>query len=309
MSDHHVDSMDIDYSARAKEILLKTGMYIAGAPEINHKPGNDFLSDVLYPFPNYPDTRFSVVDNGLKDTTSTPKAYRFECERDIPGDEEIIGQSILDAGKKRSNIAIEFFNHEPLFDNAVFPYTGLVLKAKEKKAYDITYVKNQELAIAEVITGKLYSIATFDGRAYHIFRGKCFDIIRGRQDLSNGATTKEIKSYFVNATLKMDSVVKYNMRIALDVSEAFESKQEYIPVNQIVDIQAYDYEYDFSTYKVEVGHKDWWELLEEYKDTDVLKTMVPSGPSDINTITYPVYEHQKINPAYATKKEDTSTEE
>ena len=53
MADHHIDSMkDFDYVAAAEAILKKRGLFIVDAPHINHKPGNDFWSDVNYPFPN-----------------------------------------------------------------------------------------------------------------------------------------------------------------------------------------------------------------------------------------------------------------
>ena len=58
MADHHVDSLKINYTQAAKHILQSHGLYIANAPDINHKPGNDFYSDWTWPFPTYPDNRF-----------------------------------------------------------------------------------------------------------------------------------------------------------------------------------------------------------------------------------------------------------
>ena len=65
MAYHHIDSADINYPELVKHILQRYGLFIHDAPPINHKPGNDWISDVYYPFPNYPDNRFHFLPNLL----------------------------------------------------------------------------------------------------------------------------------------------------------------------------------------------------------------------------------------------------
>lgn len=291
MSDHHVDSMKIDYPKKAKEILLRTGMYIPGAPEINHKPGNDFLSDVYYPFPNYPDTRFAMVDNSLKQDTK-PSSVHLPVNNKLDTLEETYPNKI--DNKPRRTPLYHLLQDRTLIENTIFPYTGTVTDIYQKKAVDIKYIKKDTYVTAEVVTSHLYSIATFDGSFIHIFRGKCIDIITATKSNTNIKTLDDetlddrVRGFVDN---KLGFICQ--MRIVLDVSELFDSKREFIPIPQIIDIQDYDHEYNFDEYKIDIKVKHDWYVTDPNSKLET--THVPSGYYMPETKPYPIIEHQKIH--------------
>lgn len=314
MSDHHVDAMDINYSAAAKDILQRHGLYIHGAPDINHKPGNDFISDVYYPFPIYPDNRFRDPYEDNKDIQEPPKPEEPEktLRNDFGKDFQIVPEEIKHF-KNRMNPIITFsgVDRETKFDNTVCPYTGLVLQALEKKAFDVSFVKpyikkgeriNRQ-HVVEMITGHFYSIATYDGWKYHIYRGLCRDIIKSKssnwRDKIRVRTTpfgkpiEEVSGYNRNITDKK-KVTEDNLHIVLDCSQDLEAEICSIPINQIIDIEEYNFIYDFTIYEGDLKiYWDDWMTVPDKRNDGTFFTYVPFGDIHPQTLYHEVIEHQK----------------
>ena len=196
MADHHIDTMDgFDYVQEAETLLKQRGLFIVSNPHINHKPGNDWWSDVYYPLPTFPDNRFanpSYYNNEIKNDIIEDNTCKCPCMIRRGNDDLIISEEQLDDDMEKirsiKNPVISYIRDDgkPLLSDVVYSYTGLTLQAVEKKAYDISFLKpvvedntrTVKLHTREVITGHLLSIATFDGYKYHIFRGLCIDILK-----------------------------------------------------------------------------------------------------------------------------------
>lgn len=312
MSDHHVDSMDIDYPEAAKHVLQSHGIYISGAPPINHKPGNDFISDVYWPFPTYPDYRFRNTDNlDIQQKPVEPDPPVTRVDSDEGKDFQIIPEE-LEKLKYMKNPMITFTgtDRNTFFDKADYPYTGTVLQALEKKAFDISYVKpyyeNHErktkLIRKEIITGHFMSIATYDGWKYHIYRGLCVDILKTNPVYSKNNRRLYTRSVpFGNPVVERDlkrndieEMISKNVHIILDVSEPQRSEIAKIPVGQIIDIQHYNYIYNFTIYEGEF--KLFWEdwVTTHCKHNSVkFHTYVPFGDKNPQNLYHEVIEHQK----------------
>lgn len=314
MSDHHIDSMDIDYPEVAKQILQRRGLYIHGALPINHKPGNDLISDVYYPFPIYPDNRFENPSEGNLDIkfppdppTPTP-CYNGDSEKDY----QILSEELNQIRNiKNPIITCNTEDRYTFIDRAVYPYTGLVLQAVEKKAYDISYVKpyfqngerKTKLIITEIISGHFYSIATYDGWRYHIYRGICKNIVKSIQPVSSDGKKLRARTVPfgnpVEAIRKQQSTIEevreQNLHIVLDVSAPLEAGVESIPINQIIDIQRYDHIYDFTIYEgnLKIFWDDWL-TIKDYKRPGTFFTYVPGDGIPPQTLYHEVVEHQKI---------------
>lgn len=334
MADHHIDSMkDFDYVAAAEAILKKRGLFIVDAPQINHKPGNDFWSDVNYPFPN-DDERWANPAND-NNQIKNPCGCDNGCDCDYcrPRQEDLydffeMDDEILHDMQSIRNPLITYNNDvgKTLFSDVVYKYTGLALQVREKKVFDISFLKPRytnmgkdrtvDLISKEVITGHLISIATFDGWKYHIFRGMVTDIIKveeadariksdqitsGPHGIHITTQNKTLKKgisesrgyYDHHLDTKVAELIKRNVRIVLDVSEPFKSKVECIPVNQIIDIEDYDFIYNFTIYegKLNILWKDWYQEID--KKDGKWTTYVPFGGKLPQNLCHPVIEHQK----------------
>ena len=127
MADHHVDSLNINYTKAAKHILQSHGLYIANAPDINHKPGNDFYSDWTWPFPTYPDNRFQnpTEDNlDIKDDNKHDKEPETPDERrKFPENFQILSEEL----KSLKNIKNPMVSNLDPHDGEEF---GYVLQGK-----------------------------------------------------------------------------------------------------------------------------------------------------------------------------------
>lgn len=334
MADHHI-SYEPKTSEDIENWLISHGIHIAGAPNVIHKPGNIINDDVRYPCPPYPDNRFTSTDNDIKNPGSNNSNNNGNYNNnsdiydDLFGSFEIPDLEI-DMVSHDTSGSIHIINHNPetttMFKDVVYPYTGLAIAAKEIKAYNIAFVKDKRVHVREVITGKMYSIATFDGTKFHIYRGMCTDIkeynssnfnYRKSNISENGnnitslfedspikpissqfEVDKTTSTYDYNDAVKVISnprqITKRNMVIVLDVSEFLNSKVEVIPVNQIIDIEYYNYNYDFTIYEMDlkIYLKDWFETKEN-DDESTTSMNVPHGDRGVQTIHYPVVEHQK----------------
>lgn len=341
MADRHVDTMEgFDYSKAAEKFLKQHGLFIADAPSINHKPGNDLWSDVNYPFPNYPDNRFrdayeennQIKDDDNLDCDNNCNAPRIELE-DLSDDFEIPDEFMNDISNiKNPIITYQSDIGKPLMENVVHPYTGLTLQAVEKKAFDVSFLKPKrttggrvvELHNVELIIGHLYSIATYDGHAYHIFRGLCIDILKVEQrnynergDIVSPRSTPwgdpmsvDTDAYKdtrvlarannINGRYPVNTVdptttklIQRNLRIVLDVSKPFKSGIECIPVNQVIDIQKFDHIYDFTLYEgdLKILWKNWYQVQDS--DTKNPWNTYVSGEGEPQVLSHPVIEHQK----------------
>ena len=320
MSDHHVDSMHIDYPEAAKHFLQKHGLFINDAPPINHKPGNDLQSDLLWPLPLYPDTRFQYYTTLPSDTDDKCKCgcdcCKADCDCDsdkfrFPTNFEILSDEIKKF-KALKNPVISFVNNDRdnFIDGSVFPYTGLALQVMEKRACNISYVKpfidsdgtrKTKLIVKEVIEGHPMSIATFDGWKYHIYRGVCRYILRVNPPRTvNGKllrprTVPYGKNILEKEDLKSapEDMISRNMRIILDCSRYAAGEIANIPVNQIIDIQEINHYYDFTIYEGNLKvFWDDWNIVEDHHD---FKNFVyaPFGDEPPQTLYHEVIEHQK----------------
>lgn len=324
MADHHVDSMNIDYSLAAKKILQSHGLYIADAPEINHKPGNDFYSDWTWPFPTWPDNRFrnpSEENLEIKDDGDDNKESEAINERrKFPENFQILSDELKNLKNIKepmvSNLTPEF--GEGFIKNAIHPYTGLVIQAQEKRAYDISFVKpyfdeNKErktrLVFRELVPGHFYSIATYDGWKYHIYRGLlvCTPCTRPVSETLNRKVYSHsipygldvMKSYPQSLRKKTsaEEIPSKHMHIVLDTSEFLNGEIESIPLCQVIDIEPYDYTYNFTIYEgnLKVIYDDWFltrndksVIDKDYKEF----TYAPIGDIPPQALYHEVIEHQ-----------------
>ena len=325
MADHHIDSIpNFDYPAAAKHILQSHGLYISNAPEINHKPGNDFISDWFYPFPTYPDYRFANQyenNNEIKDPgyPEEPDHSHNDFDRytnfELPGRDLKILQNL--SNPIISGPGEDFDN---FIDRASGDYTGLVLQCAEKKAYDISYIKpfyrngelKMKLIVTEIVTGHKISIATFDGRNYHIYRGLVRYISAIKPPMKNGKRIYPINAPFgykmqesVNLKENLHKLTECNLKIVMDGSVVAGADLFTVSVNQIIDIQPYDHIYDFTIY--EGGLKVFWDDWVDAYDSSKLKdtyTYIPGPSTHPQVLYYKVIEHQKIQPAMFVKLDD-----
>lgn len=315
MADHHIDSADIDYSKLAEYILKRYGLYIHDAPPINHKPGNDWWSDVNYPFPNYPDNRFRNPNEenlDIKDPGEDAPEI-VPIEKDEGKNFQIIPEDMKNLRHLRNPmISFKSDDRNRFIDRAVASYTGLTIQAVEKRAFDITfvkpYIKNQKrltrLVRREMITGHLYSIATYDGWKYHIYRGRCADILKTEPQKIDGAYVRPRTVPFGNPMehtdikrrSNTDELLERNLSIILDGSGWFNKDICQIPVNQIIDIQKYDFIYNFTIYEgnLKVFFDDWFTVPDK-KKPGTWFTYVPLDGELPQTLLHEVIEHQKID--------------
>lgn len=320
MSDHHVDSMHIDYSEAAKKILQRHGLLISDAPPINHKPGNDFLSDWIWPLPTYPDTRFLNIQNSINvdkdDDGCDCGCGNPECDCDsnkfrFPTNFEILSDEIKQfKGLQNPVLSFDVRDRDGFIDKAVYPYTGLVLQGVEKRAFNVSFVKpffdengkrHTQLFVKEVIEGHPMSIATFDGWNYHIYRGVCRYILTVDPPKSvNGKllrprTVPFGKNIIEKEDLKnpQQDMISRNMKIILDCSRYNMGEIANIPINQIIDIEEPDYVYDFTIYEggLKVFWDDWTNV--EAHTSVTAYTYIPGGTDKPQTLHHEVIEHQK----------------
>lgn len=322
MSDHHVDSMHINYSEAAKHFLQKHGLFINDAPPVNHKPGNDLQSDLLWPLPLYPDTRFMNYTTLPDDTSDKSKCNcgcdccKADCDCDsdkfrFPTNFEILSDEIK-GFKALKNPVISFVNNDRdnFIDGSVYPYTGLTLQVMEKRACNISFVKpfidrdglrKTHLIVKEIIEGHPMSIATFDGWKYHIYRGVCRYIVKVDPPRTvNGKalrprTVPYGKNILEKEYLKSDpeDLVSRNMRIILDCSRYNAGEIANIPVNQIIDVEEMNHYYDFTIYEGDLKiFWDDWNAVDDHRDGKQF-TYVPMGDEAPQTLYHEVVEHQK----------------
>ena len=196
-------------------------------------------------------------------------------------------------------------------DRAICDYTGLTIEAVEKRAFDISFVKpywkdkkrHQKLETREIVSGHFVSIATFDGWKYHIYRGKVLTILRTDPPRTpDGKRIRPRVSPFGDCTeeidlnkYKQEQVLESNLHIVLDVSNPMDKRVASISVNQIIDIEKYDFIYDFNIY--EQGLKVFWDDWFTIPDKDKPGTWFTYVPADGELPQYlyhEVIEHQKI---------------
>ena len=315
MADHHIDSANINYSKLAEYILKRYGLYISDAPPINHKPGNDWWSDVNYPFPNYPDNRFrnpneenlDIKDPGEEEPEVTP------IDRDDGKDFQIIPEDMKNLRHLRNPMIT--FNPDDRYrfiDRAVSSYTGLTIQAVEKRAFDISFVKpyfkdgkrKTKLIRREVISGHLYSIATYDGWKYHIYRGLCSTILKTEPKKVEGGYVRPRSVPFGNPMehtdirrrSNTDELLERNLAIVIDGSDGLNKDICVIPINQVIDIQKYDFIYNFTIYegKLKIFFDDWF-TVPDHKKPGTWFTYVPEGDILPQTLLHEVIEHQKVD--------------
>lgn len=322
MADHHVDSMNIDYSLAAKKILQSHGLYIANAPEINHKPGNDFYSDWTWPFPTYPDNRFRnpYEDNlEIKDDTDNDSPEKPDERRKFPENFQILSEELMSLKNIREPM-VTGISPEPgegFIQDAIHPYTGLVIQAQEKRAYDVSLVKpyfkdgerKTKLIFRELVPGHFYSIATYDGWKYHIYRGLlvCTPSTRQVEDTLNRKVYSHSIPYGLNVMKKYPQMLRKksetekmpskHMHIVLDTSEFLNGEIASIPLCQVIDIEPYDFVYDFTIYEgnLKILFKDWFVsrndkciVQKEFEEF----TYAPIGDIPPQVLYHEVIEHQ-----------------
>lgn len=326
MADHHVDSLNINYTKAAKHILQSHGLYIANAPDINHKPGNDFYSDWTWPFPTYPDNRFQnpTEDNlDIKDNNKDDKKPETPDERrKFPENFQILSEELKSLKNIKNPMVSNLDPHdgENFINGAVYPYTGLVIQAQEKRAYDISFVKpyfedgerKTRLLFRELVTGHFYSIATYDGWRYHIYRGLLVCMPCTRQvdeqvrrkvyshSIPYGLDT--LYDYPQNLSVRKKNPVESeitskHMHVVLDCSEFLNGELESIPLNQIIDVEPYDFTYDFTIYEgnLKVNYEDWFITRTSEIPTDIdfeEFVYIPTGGILPQTLYHEVIEHQ-----------------
>lgn len=323
MADHHVDSIDnFNYSLAAKKILQSHGLYIANAPEINHKPGNDFYSDWTWPFPTYPDTRFLNPNEDnleIKDDDGNNEPEEINERRKFPENFQILSDELKSLKNIKepivSNLTPEF--GEGFIKDAIYPYTGLAIQAQEKRAYDISLVKpyfedgerKTKLIFRELVPGHFYSIATYDGWKYHIYRGLliCTPSTRPVEETLNRKVYSHSIPYGLDVMKKYpqtlrkktnsEEIPSKHMHIVLDTSEFLNGEIESIPLSQVIDIEPYDYTYNFTIYEgnLKVLFDDWFitrndkSVVNEYFKEF---TYIPTGDIPPQVLYHEVIEHQ-----------------
>lgn len=323
MADHHIDSAHINYSKLAELILKRYGLYISDAPPINHKPGNDWWSDVNYPFPTYPDNRFrnpneenlDIKDPGIPEPPESP------IDEDRGKDWQLIPEDMKNI-RHLKNPIISFYpdTRDRFIDNAVSSYTGLTIQAVEKRAFDISFVKpyfednkrKTKLIRKEVIQNHLYSIATYDGWKYHIFRGKCITIVKSEPQKFEGGYVRPrtvpygnpIENTKVKKRKDTEELMERNISIVIDGSGDLQKDICIIPVNQIIDIQKYDYIYNFTIYEgnFKIYFEDWFTVPDK-KKPGTWFTYVPIGDKLPQNLLHEVVEHQQIDKEIMNKYE------
>ena len=313
MAYHHIDSADINYPELVKHILQRYGLFIHDAPPINHKPGNDWISDVYYPFPNYPDNRFQDPYEDNLEIKFPPDPPEDTGERVDREDTYQIVPEDLKHLRHLKNPVITYNSDDRyrFIDKAVCDYTGLTIEAVEKRAFDISFIKPywkdkkryQRLETREIVSGHFVSIATFDGWKYHIYRGKVVTVLKTEPPKSaDGKYIRPRVSPFGDCTeevdlnkLKQERVLERNLHIVLDVSNPMDKRIASIPVNQIIDIEKYDFIYDFNVYEqgLKVFWDDWFTVPDKDKHGTWF-TYVPMEGAMPQYLYHEVIEHQKI---------------
>ena len=313
MAYHHIDSADINYPELVKHILQRYGLFIHDAPPINHKPGNDWISDVYYPFPNYPDNRFQDPYEDNLEIKFPPDPPEDTGERVDREDTYQIVPEDLKHLRHLKNPVITYNSDDRyrFIDKAVCDYTGLTIEAVEKRAFDISFIKPywkdkkryQRLETREIVSGHFVSIATFDGWKYHIYRGKVVTVLKTEPPKSaDGKYIRPRVSPFGDCTeevdlnkLKQERVLERNLHIVLDVSNPMDKRIASIPVNQIIDIEKYDFIYDFNIYEqgLKVFWDDWFTVPDKDKPGTWF-TYVPMEGAMPQYLYHEVVEHQKI---------------
>ena len=313
MAYHHIDSADINYPELVKHILQRYGLFIHDAPPINHKPGNDWISDVYYPFPNYPDNRFQDPYEDNLEIKFPPDPPEDTGERKDRDDTYQIVSEDLKHLRHLKNPVITYNSDDRyrFIDKAVCDYTGLTIEAVEKRAFDISFIKpywkdkkrHQRLETREIVSGHFVSIATFDGWKYHIYRGKVVTVLKTEPPKSaDGKYIRPRVSPFGDCTeevdlnkLKQERVLERNLHIVLDVSNPMDKRIASIPVNQIIDIEKYDFIYDFNIYEqgLKVFWDDWFTVPDKDKPGTWF-TYVPMEGAMPQYLYHEVIEHQKV---------------
>lgn len=316
MADHHIDSIPgFDYSKAAEMILKRHGLYIHGAPPINHKPGNDFISDVYYPHPLYPDYRFRNPSEENLDIKFPPDPPEPEYPTiDEDGKDFQFIPEELEQLKHIKNPMISYTpdDREHFIDKSVSSYTGLVLQAVEKRAFDISYVKPYfkdkkiytKLIVKEVVSGHTMSIATYDGWKYHIYRGRLVTVVKTEAPKSeNGKKLRPVTSPFGTVMEEVEcersdtsKLLERNIHLVLDVSDNMEAEIVSVPINQVIDIQKYDAIYNFSIYEsgLKVFWDDWFTVKDHEKNDETWFIYAPHGDLPPQTLYHEVIEHQKV---------------
>lgn len=323
MADHHVDSLKINYTQAAKHILQSHGLYIANAPDINHKPGNDFYSDWTWPFPTYPDNRFrnpSEENLEIKDNSKDDREPEKQDERrKFPENFQILSEELKSLKNIKNPMItnLDIHDGECFIKDAIHPYTGLVIQAQEKRAYDISFVKpyfengerKTRLVFRELVVGHFYSIATFDGWKYHIYRGLlvCMPCTVPVEETLNRKIYSHtipygldvMKRYPQSVRKKSESekITSKHMHVVLDCSELLTAELESIPLNQIIDIEPYDFVYNFTIYEgnLKINYDDWFitRTSENILDKNFKEYVyIPCGGIPPQTLYHEVIEHQ-----------------
>lgn len=319
MADHHVDSMDIDYSLVAKKILQSHGLFISDAPEINHKPGNDFYSDWTWPFPTYPDNRFrNPSEENLEikdDTANVDSPEKPDERRKFPENFEILSDELLALKNIRGPMVTDLHPElgEGFIKDAIHPYTGLVIQAQEKRAYDISIVKpyfdedgerKTKLIFRELVPGRFYSIATYDGWKFHIYRGllvftpstRPVEETLNRKIYSHsipyGLDVMKREPQMLRKKSSSEKIPSKHLYLVLDTSEFLNGEIESIPLSQVIDVEPYDYAYNFTIYEgnLKVLSKDW--LITKNDESGVENTVAPVGYIPPGILYHEVIEHQ-----------------
>lgn len=317
MADHHVDTMDIDYSLIAKKILQSHGLYIADAPEINHKPGNDFYSDWTWPFPTYPDNRFrnpSEDNLEIKDEGNSESPEELDEQRKFPENFEILSDELLSLKKIKGPMVKDLHPEvgEGFIKDAIHPYTGLVIQAQEKRAYDISIVKpyfedgerKTKLIFRELVPGRFYSIATYDGWNFHIYRGLLVYTPSTRpveetlhrkvysHSIPYGLDVMKQEPQMLRKKSSSEEISSKHLYLVLDTSEFLNGEIESIPLSQIIDVESYDFVYDFTIYEgnLKILFEDW--AVTRNNEITNEHTMASVGYIHPNTLYHEIIEHQ-----------------
>ena len=95
--------------------------------------------------------------------------------------------------------------------------------------------------------------------------------------------------------LKQEQVLERNLHIVLDVSNPMDKRVASISVNQIIDIEKYDFIYDFNIYEqgLKVFWDDWFTIPDKDKPGTWF-TYVPMEGAMPQYLYHEVIEHQKI---------------
>ena len=93
-----------------------------------------------------------------------------------------------------------------------------------------------------------------------------------------------------------DELLERNLVIVIDGSDGLEKDLCAVPVNQIIDIQKYDFIYNFTIYecKLKIFFEDWI-TVPDHKNPGTWFTYVPYGDTTPQNLLHEVIEHQKID--------------